>query len=177
VRHLRRGKTEQSAANQASGLLDWLTRFLPTAIPASPEDAILDISGDVNALLWHRSELENVLQKSPAALSATQRQRLAARDAQIRRSALLIAGAEKGELRRFREGYYDRSHWWWYLDDTLQEELIAKNQAARRREYRFAETTPSLLKVAEPRAEYKRKSPKRKRRAGEKAEATSGGAG
>jgi len=168
--------TQKSVKQKATRLLDWLASFLPTAIPSSPEEAILDDSGDVNALLWHRSELENVLQKSPAALSATQRQRLAALDAQIRHSALLIAGAEKGELRRFREGHYDRSHWWWYLDDTLQEELIAKHHAAMRREYRFAETSTSLLKVAEPRAEYKRKSPKRKRRASEKAEAISGGA-
>jgi len=150
--------TQKSAKQNATRLLDWLASFLPTAIPSSPEEAILDDSGDVNALLWHRSELENILQKSPAALTATQRQCLATLDAQIRRSALLIAGAEKGELRRFREGHYDRSHWWWYLDDMLQEELIAKNQAAMRREYRFAEASSRLSKVAEARAEYKRKS-------------------
>ncbi len=158
VMTLKSPKSKQSTSQQANRLLDWLTRFLPTAIPPSPEEAILDISGDVNALLWHRSELENLLQKSPSALTATQKQRLAALDAQIRHSALLIAGAEKGELRRFREGHYDRSHWWWYLDDMLQEQLIAKHQAAMRREHRFAEPSSSLLKVAEPRAEYKRKS-------------------
>jgi len=151
-------KSKQSTAQQASSLLNWLTRFLPTAIPASPEEAILDISGDVNALLWHRSELENLLQKTPLALTATQKRNLATLDAQIRQSALLIVGAEKGELRRFRQGHYDRSHWWWYLDDMLQEELIAENQAATKRGYRFSETSSSLLKVAESGEEYKRKS-------------------
>jgi hypothetical protein len=150
--------TQKSAKQKATRLLDWLASFLPTAIPPSPEEAILDDSGDVNALLWHRSELENILQKSPPALTATQKQRLATLDAKIRQSALLIIGAEKGELQRFRQGHYDRSHWWWYLDDMLQEELIAKNQAATKREYRFSETSSSLLKVAETKAEYKRKS-------------------
>jgi hypothetical protein len=49
------------AKQRATRLLDWLTQFLPTAIPPSSEQAILDDSGDVNALLWHRSELENIL--------------------------------------------------------------------------------------------------------------------
>lgn len=150
--------TPKSAKQKATKLLDWLASFLPTAIPHSHEEAILDDSGDVNALLWHRSELENILQKTSAALTATQKQCLAALDAKIRQSALLIVGAEKGELRRFRQGHYDRSHWWWYLDDMLQEELIAENQAGAKRGYRFSETSGSLLKVAEARAEYKRKS-------------------
>jgi hypothetical protein len=51
--------TQKSAKQKATRLLDWLVAFLPTAIPPSPEEAILDDSGDVNALLWHRSELEN----------------------------------------------------------------------------------------------------------------------
>lgn len=150
--------TQKLAKQKATRLLDWLASFLPTAIPTSTKDAILDDSGDVNALLWHRSELENILQKTPSALTAPQKQRLAALDAKIRQSALLIVGAEKGELRRFREGYYDRSHWWWYLDDMLQEELITENQAGAKREYRFSETPGSLLKVAESGAVYKRKS-------------------
>ena len=53
-------------------MLNWLIAFLPTAIPAFPEDAILDTSGDVNALLWHRSELESFLQKTPSILTAVQ---------------------------------------------------------------------------------------------------------
>ncbi len=136
-------------AQQAGRLLEWLTRFLLTAIPPSPEEAILDISGDVNALLWHRSELENILQKTPTALTPDQKQHLADLDKQIRRSALLIVGAEKGELRRFREGHYDRSHWWWFLDDMLQEELIGQNQVGAKREHRFGETSGNLLKNAE----------------------------
>jgi hypothetical protein len=150
--------TPKSAKQKATRLLDWLASFLPTAIPASTEEAILDDSGDVNALLWHRSELENILQKTPSALTVAEKQRLAALDAKIRQSALLIVGAEKGELRRFREGYYDRSHWWWYLDDMLQEELIVENQTGAKREYHFSETPVSLLKVAESGAVYKRKS-------------------
>jgi hypothetical protein len=150
--------TPKSAKQKATRLLDWLASFLPTAIPASTEEAILDDSGDVNALLWHRSELENILQKTPSALTAPQQQRLAALDAQIRQSALLIVGAEKGELRRFREGYYDRSHWWWYLDDILMEENLVCNQPEASVKYSAPEETGVLLKVAEPRAEYKRES-------------------
>jgi hypothetical protein len=143
---------------RATRLLDWLTKFLPTAIPPSAEQAILDDSGDINALLWHRSELENLLQKTPTALAATQKQRLAALDKKIRQAALLIVGAEKGELRRFREGHYDRSHWWWYLDDILMEENLVCNQPKANVKYPVSEETGVLLKVAEPRAEYKRKS-------------------
>jgi hypothetical protein len=115
--------TEKRLLQQrATDLLNWLIAFLPTAIPASPEEAILDTSGDVNALLRHRSELESLLQETPSILTEIQKQRLTALDKQMRQSALLIVGAEKGELRRFREGRYDRSHWWWYLDDILLEE-------------------------------------------------------
>lgn len=153
---------QRTSSQRATELLDWLTSFLPTAIPLSSEQAILDDSGDVNALLWHRSELENILQKAPSVLTALQKQRLASLDTQIRQSALLILGAEKGELQRFRQGHYDRSHWWWYLDDVLHEEAIAGNQNVTRKEYRFSETTGSLLKVAESGAVYKRKSPKSK---------------
>jgi hypothetical protein len=150
--------TQKSAKQKATSLLDWLASFLPTAIPPSPEEAILDDSGDVNALLWHRSELENILQKSPSALTTTQKQRLAALDAKIRQSALLIIGAEKGELQRFRQGHYDRSHWWWYLDDILMEENLVCNQPKAKVKYAVPEEAGVLLKVAESRAAYKRKS-------------------
>jgi len=153
---------KKTAKQRATELLDWLTSFLPTAIPLSAEQAILDDSGDVNALLWHRSELENVLQKAPAVLTTSQKQRLSAIDTQIRQSALLIIGAEKGELQRFRQGHYDHSHWWWYLDDRLREEAIARTQAVTGKEYRFSETTSTLLKVAESTNKYQRKSPKAK---------------
>jgi hypothetical protein len=146
------------AKQRATRLLDWLTQFLPTAIPPSSEQAILDDSGDVNALLWHRSELENILQKRPSVLTEVQKQRLAVLDKQMRKSALLIIGAEKGELRRFREGRYDRSHWWWYLDDILMEENLVCNQPKASVKYPVSEETGVLLKVAEPRTEYKRKS-------------------
>jgi hypothetical protein len=146
------------AKQRATRLLDWLTQFLPTAIPPSSEQAILDDSGDVNALLWHRSELENILQKKPSALTAAQKQSLAALDKQMRQSALLIVGAEKGELRRFREGRYDRSHWWWYLDDILMEENLVCNQPKAKVSYAVPEEAGVLLKVAESRAAYKKKS-------------------
>jgi hypothetical protein len=146
------------AKQRATHLLDWLTKFLPTAIPSSAEQAILDDSGDINALLWHRSELESILQKTPSVLAAAQKQRLADLDKKMRQAALLIVGAEKGELRRFREGRYDHSHWWWYLDDILMEENLVCNQPKANVKYPVPEETGVLLKVAEPRAEYKRKS-------------------
>jgi hypothetical protein len=37
------------AKQRATRLLDWLTQFLPNAIPSSSEQAILDDSGDINA--------------------------------------------------------------------------------------------------------------------------------
>jgi hypothetical protein len=154
---------KKSAKQRANELLDWVASFLPTAIPLSPEQAILDDSGDVNALLWHRSELENILQKTPAVLTTSQKQRLEMLDKQIRQAALLIVGAEKGELRRFRQGHYDRSHWWWYLDDHLHEETLAGTQAGSGKEYRFAETAGALLKVAESTNKYQRKTPKAKK--------------
>jgi len=154
--------SKQSDKKRAAELLDWLIDFLPGAIPPSAEDAILDVSEDVDALFYHRSELQKVLETYPDALNPIQKGKLAKLDRNIRAAALLLVGAAKEMLRRCREGHYDRSHWWWYLDDMLQEELIAKNQAAMRREYRFAETSSSLLKAAEPRAEYKRKSKSRK---------------
>jgi hypothetical protein len=88
------------------------------------------------------------LQKSPAALIATQRQRLAALNAQIRHSAVLIAGAEKGELRRFREGHYDRSHWWWYLDDILIEESFSNPEMKLGGKFAFWEEVDGLPRLA-----------------------------
>ncbi len=147
----------QTTKQTAAKLLDWLSSFLPTAIPPSPEEAILDDSGDINALLWHRSELEGVLEKAPSVLTAGQRQRLADLDSHIRRSALLIVGAEKGELRRFREGRYDRTHWWWYLDDMLNEANLICNQPKAPVQYALAADKRALSKVAEARAKYEAK--------------------
>lgn len=154
---------EKSARKRATALLDWLTSFLPTAIPLSLDQAILDDSGDVNALLWHRSELENVLQKHPSSLTTPQKLRLKILDTKIRQSALLIVGAEKGELRRFRQGHYDHSHWWWYLDELLHEEALAGSQAVAGHDYGFSKTTENLLKVAETGVEYRPRSPKSKK--------------
>jgi len=150
-------KSQPTAKQKASSLLEWLTKFLPTALPNSAEQAILDTSGDIHALLWHRSELESILQKTPSALTEAQKRNLAALDAQMRRSALLIVGSEKGHLRRYREGRYDRSHWWWYLDDMLQEEAIAKSQKTIKTAYSFPAEDESLQKVADRRAAYGRK--------------------
>lgn len=150
-------KLQPTAKQRVSSLLEWLTKFLPTAIPESAEQAILDTSGDIHALLWHRSELESILQKTSSALTAMQKRNLDALDAQMRKSALLIVGAEKSHLRRYREGRYDRTHWWWYLDDMLQEEAIVKSQKTIRSAYRIHGEGESLQKVAEHRASYHRK--------------------
>jgi len=150
-------KSQPTAKQRTSSLLEWLTRFLPTAIPDSAEEAILDTSGDIHALLWHRSELENILQKTPSVLTAAQKRNLTTLDAQMRQSALLIVGSEKGHLRRYREGRYDRSHWWWYLDDMLQEEAIAKSQKTIKHVYHVPAEGKSLQKVADRRTAYGRK--------------------
>jgi hypothetical protein len=150
----------KTKSEQLAGMAD---AILPTALADSAEEAILDTSGDLHALLWHRSELENILQKNPSTLAPVQKRRLAALDTQIRRSALLIAGSEKGHLRSYRKGRYDRSHWWWYLDDILQEEAIAKSQKTLRSAYNISTQGKRLRKVADRRAVYKRKRKSAKR--------------
>jgi hypothetical protein len=99
---------------------------LPGTIPPSAEDAILDVSEDVHALFYHRSELQKVLETFPEALNQIQKGKLAKLDRAIRAAALLLVGSGKGMLHRYREGRYDRSHWWWYLEDVLQEKNFAK---------------------------------------------------
>jgi hypothetical protein len=142
----------------AAGLLTWLIDFLPGTIPSSPEDAILDVPDDVHALFWHRSELQSILQKHPEALTETQKKKLVKLDGDIRVAALLLLGAGKGMLRRYREGRYDRSHWWWYLDDMLQEEAVIKSQTSIEGGYQIPVEGGSLQKVAERQATYRRKS-------------------
>jgi hypothetical protein len=150
--------SKQSAPKRAARLLNWLIGFLPGAIPPSAEDAILDVPDDVHALFWHRSELQKILETTPEALNQIQRNKLAKLDRDIRAAALLLVGAGKGMLHRYREGRYDRSHWWWYLDDILMEENLVCNQPGANIKYSVLEETGVLLKVAEPGAEYKRKS-------------------
>ncbi len=150
--------SKQSAPKRATRLLDWLIGFLPGAIPPSAEDAILDVPDDVHALFWHRSELQTILETTPEALNPIQREKLAKLDRDIKAAALLLVGAGKGMLHRYRNGRYDRSHWWWYLDDILMEENLVCNQPQARVKYAVPEETGVLLKVAEARAEYKRKS-------------------
>jgi hypothetical protein len=158
------GKVKAAIRRKATELLDWIVDFLPTAIPPTLERAILDESGEVHALFWHRSELQYILEKEPTALDEFQREKLADVDKKIRESALLLLGAEKGTLQNYREGRYDNSHWWWYLDDLLQEELMAKRLAKQKVSYRhIAVSDETLLKVAEPRAVYGRKTDPRKR--------------
>lgn len=155
--------SKQAVRKRAMDFLSWLIDFLPGTIPSSPEDAILDVPDDVHALFWHRSELQNILQKYPDALSETQKKKLAKLDDDIRVAALLLLGAGKGMLRRYREGRYDRSHWWWYLDDMLQEETIVKSQKTIKSAHRFPDKSESLHKVAEHRATYHRKARTTKR--------------
>ena len=106
------GKTKTAARRKVTELLDWIVDFLPTAIPPTLERAILDESGEVHALFWHRSELQHILEKEPAAIDVFQRVTLADVDEKIRASALLLLGAEKGTLQNYREGRYDNSPWW-----------------------------------------------------------------
>jgi hypothetical protein len=160
------GKTKSVARRKATELLDWIVDFLPSAIPKTLERAILDESGEVHALFWHRSELQSILEKEPLVLDASQREQLADVDKQIRNSALLLLGAEKGTLQMYREDRYDRSHWWWFLDDILQEELMAKRRAAGRSRVSYdlvAAAPQRLSKVAEPRASYGRRTNARRK--------------
>lgn len=160
-----RKSSTSNARQQATELLEWLVDFLPTAIPASAEHAILDTSGDVNALLWHRSELEAVLCKQPSALSASQKQRLASLDMKMRECALCIVGAEKGYLRHFREGHYDRTHWWWYLDEVLREEAKLKQRTKPEKVYpSLAGSKTGLSKVADRQATRRRKNKLKRKR-------------
>jgi hypothetical protein len=156
-------KAIRDLKKRAAGLLSWLIDFLPGTIPSSAEDAILDVSEDVHALFWHRSELQSILKKHPDALSETQMKKLAKLDHDIRSAALLLVGSGKGMLRRYREGRYDRSHWWWYLDDMLQEEAIAESQKTIKSAYRYPAEGESLQKVADRREGYgkKRKTSRR----------------
>ena len=158
------GRSKVASRRKATELLDWIVDFLPVAIPKTLERAILDESGEVHALFWHRSELQHILEKEPTALEEFQREKLADVDKKIRASALLLLGAEKGTLQNYREGRYDNSHWWWYLDDLLQEELMEKRRAAISRSYDLVSAAEkTLLKVAEPRAAYGRRTNARKK--------------
>jgi len=154
--------SKRSVHKRAAELLDWLTGFLPGTIPPSAEEAILDVAEDVHALFYHRSELQKILEATPEALNQIQRGKLAKLDNNIRKAALLLVGAGKGMLYSYRNGRYGRSHWWWYLDDILTEENLVCNQTKARVQYAIPEDADVLLKVAESRAEYKRKSKGRK---------------
>jgi len=148
---------------RAEELLEWLIDFLPGAIPRSAEDAILDVSEDVDALFYHRSELQKILETSPETLPPIQKSKLAKLDRDIRAAALLLVGAAKGMLHRCREGRYDRSHWWWYLEDILIEENLVCNQPKAKVRYAVPAETAALSKVAEPRTAYQRKSGSKKK--------------
>lgn len=150
-------KAKRGPKEKAAGLLSWLIDFLPGTIPSSAEDAILDVSEDVHALFWHRSELERILEKNPQTLNSVQQKKLTKLDHDIRAAALLLVGSGKGMLRRYREGRYDRSHWWWFLDDMLQEEAITKSQKTIEGAYRIPEEGERLQKVADRKAVYGRK--------------------
>ena len=149
---------KHTAQEQAAELLEWLVDFLPGAIPRSAEQAIIDDCDDVHALFDYRSELQKILDATPEALNQTQKAKLAKLDRDIRAAALLLFGASKGTLRRYREGRYDRSHWWWYIDDLVREANLVCNKMKKGVEYAVPAETGVLLKVAESRAEYKRKS-------------------
>jgi hypothetical protein len=155
---LSKNSLKRSIQKEATELLDWLVDFLPGTIPASAEEAIIEVCDDVHALFWHRSELHDILEKYPAALNHVQKQKLAKLDHDIKAAGLLLFGASKGTLRRYREGRYDRSHWWWYIDDLVREANLVCNKKKKGVEYAVPEEFMSLPKVAEHRAVYKRKS-------------------
>jgi len=46
--------SKSSEQQRAAELLRWLIDFLPGTIPASAEEAILDVAEDVHALFYHR---------------------------------------------------------------------------------------------------------------------------
>ena len=158
------GKLRAAVQKKATELLEWMVDFLPSAILPTLEKAVLDESGEVHALFWHRSELQYLLAKEPEALNALQLGQLAELDKKIRAAALLLYASEKGTLQRYRQGRYDHSHWWWFLNDILQEELMAKRRAQRKVTYPQASTAETgLLKAAEVREPYGRKTKTRKR--------------
>lgn len=152
-----KNNSKPSAQTRAPRLLNWLIDFLPSTIPPSAEDAILDDSDDVHALFWHRSELENVLREDAGALNKLQKEKLLKLDKDIRAAALLLVGAGKGMLRRYREGRYDRTHWWWYLDDMLNEANLVCNQPKAPVQYAMSADKQTLSKVAEARTKYETK--------------------
>ncbi len=106
------GKSRSAAQEKATELLEWLIDFMPTAILPTLEKAVLDESGEVHTLFWHRSELQHILAKEPTAINALQLDQFADLDKKIRASALLLYASEKGTLQRYRQGRYDHSHWW-----------------------------------------------------------------
>jgi len=150
--------SNHAVQKQAVELLEWLIDFLPGAIPHSAEHAIIEDCDDVHALFDYRSELQKILDAAPEALNQTQKEKLTKLDRDIRAAALLLFGASKGTLRRYREGRYDRSHWWWYIDSLVREANLVCNKTKKGVEYAVSAETGVLLKVAESRAEYKRKS-------------------
>ncbi len=160
-------QTQKNSAHvvqkQASELLEWLIDFLPGTIPRSAEQAIIEDCDDVHVLFDQRSELQKILETAPNALNQIQKEKLAKFDRDIRAAALLLFGASKGTLRRYREGRYDRSHWWWYIDDLVREANLVCNKKKKGVEYAVSEEIVSLLKVAEPRTSYGRRTNARKK--------------
>jgi hypothetical protein len=146
--------SKRSAQKHASEFLTWLIEFLPGTIPPSADVAILEDCDDVHALFDHRSELQKILEVVPEALNEDQRDQLAKLDRDIRSAALLLFGASKGTLRRYREGRYDRSHWWWYIDDLVRESNLVCNKKNKGVEYTVSEEIVNLFKVGGPRFAY-----------------------
>ena len=158
-----RKNTTHIVQKQASELLEWLIDFLPGTIPRSAEQAIIEDCDDVHVLFDQRSELQKILETAPNALNQVQKEKLAKFDRDVRAAALLLFGASKGTLRRYREGRYDRSHWWWYIDDLVREANLVCNKKKKGIEYSVSKGSVSLLKVAELSATYGRRTSARKK--------------
>jgi len=148
----------QTAQAHAAELLEWLVGFLPGAIPRSAEQAIIEDCDDVHVFFDQRSELQKVLETDPEALNETQKNKLAELDRDIRSVALLLFGASKGTLCRYRDGRYDYSHWWWYIDDLVREANLVCNKTKKGIEWTVSEEIISLFKAGEQRVAYSRKT-------------------
>jgi len=150
--------SKRSVHKRAAELLDWLIGFLPGTIPPSAEEAILDVSEDVHALFYHRSELQKIIETTPEALNQIQRGKLTRLDRDIRVAALLLVGAGKGMLHRYRKGRYDCSHWWWYLEEILIEESFSNPDVKLGGKFAFWKEVDGLPRLADRKAVYKRKT-------------------
>jgi hypothetical protein len=90
------GKLKSATQKKATELLEWMIDFLPATILPTLEKAVLDESGEVHALFWHRSELQYLLAKEPEALNALQLGQLAELDKKSESQRFFCMPLKKG---------------------------------------------------------------------------------